>query len=228
MIEGFLKTEEDLILVKQTRPITPIIQKHFGFICSRCGCEGDRMLKNISYPFVCKHCSYSDVNKAKTEKIRAVKTLKYGDPNYNNSEKQANTMIAKHGGVGYAAADVRTKMWKNRTIEKDGILFNSKAEVAFYDFLIKEHIPFVAHPTEFLTYEYAGKTHRYFPDFIVNGKYVEIKGEHLLDEHGNLINPWDRKNDDILKAKQKCMTDNDVIIIIARNDYSKDGLTKLF
>lgn len=137
-------------------------------------------------------------------------------------------MIARYGGVGFAAQNVRIKMYNCRAIEKDGMVFNSKAEVAFYEFLKRENVEFIAHPSEYLTYECNGKIHKYFPDFIVNGKYVEIKGKHLIDENRNLINPWTKTYDDELKAKQQCMKENSVIIVIAQKEYTVDMLPELF
>lgn len=57
-------------------------------------------------------------------------------------------------------------------------------------------------------YEYNGEKHNYFPDFIVDGKFVEIKGEHLLGQ-----NPYDHSMDGLFKAKLQCMIDNNVEII---------------
>jgi hypothetical protein len=44
-----------------------------------------------------------------------------------------------------------------------------------------------------LTYEFDGKTWTYFPDFKVNGQYIEIKGDHFF-KNGKMICPYRCKN----------------------------------
>ncbi len=61
---------------------------------------------------------------------------------------------------------------------------------------------------KYFEYVVNGKTHRYIPDFINEGKIVEIKGDHFL-KNGNLINVYDKHLSKVLlSAKTQCMIAN--------------------
>lgn len=53
------------------------------------------------------------------------------------------------------------------------------------------------------------KTHKYYPDFEVNGKFYEIKGSHLLKDD-KLYNIFTKE---ILEEKTQCLIDNNVKIV---------------
>ena len=61
-------------------------------------------------------------------------------------------------------------------------------------------------------YSFNGKNHKYFPDFIVDGKYIEIKGDHFFKEDGTMYNPFDHTQDGLYEAKHQCMVNNNVEI----------------
>lgn len=61
----------------------------------------------------------------------------------------------------------------------------------------------------------------YKPDFIVEGKITEVKGDHFF-KNGKMICPWKHKNDTpekiewrngLFEAKHQCMIRNGVIIL---------------
>lgn len=56
-----------------------------------------------------------------------------------------------------------------------GYWCDSSWELAYVVYNIDHNIPFRRNHDYFL-YEYDGKTHKYYPDFIEEGKYIEIKG----------------------------------------------------
>ena len=58
-----------------------------------------------------------------------------------------------------------------------------------------------------------GNSYRYFPDFIVDGEVVEIKGDHLLDADKHLTKVYEIDDFDKLKAKDECMVKNNVKLI---------------
>ena len=60
-----------------------------------------------------------------------------------------------------------------------------------------------------LQYKYNGKEYNYYPDFKINDKLIEVKGEQFF-ENNNLINPYDRSLDGLCKAKQLCAQQNNV------------------
>lgn len=111
----------------------------------------------------------------------------------------------------------------------NGIYFHSQPELALYIYLVDHNIPFKYHVSTYFTYEYDGKLHKYYPDFIIDGKIVEIKGDQFFDKNGKMKAPFrsQYKSEEQYiyacknyEAKQKCMQENNVIIF-RNNDYQK-------
>lgn len=104
--------------------------------------------------------------------------------------------------------------------------FDSSWEFLVYDFLVEHNIPF-EYQVEPIEYEYNGKIHKYFPDFRVNGKIYEVKGDNFfrINESTNkeeMFCPWRNSNwsDEYYKwrcgleeAKHQCMIANNVTIL---------------
>lgn len=81
----------------------------------------------------------------------------------------------------------------------------------------------------YFEYEYGGKSHRYFPDFMVEGEFIELKGDHFFDESGKMRNPfrdprWTDQEylDECRKyeTKHQCMLVNGVKIL-RESQYAK-------
>lgn len=93
------------------------------------------------------------------------------------------------------------------TYSYNNITFDSSWELAVWIYHIDHNIQIVRHPAQ-LQYEKDGSMHIYLVDFKINDQFVEVKGDHLFDEHGNPIfdhkHPW--------KEKYQCMIDNNVEI----------------
>ena len=100
--------------------------------------------------------------------------------------------------------------------------FDSKPELAFYIWLIDHKYSFEFHPKIKFEYEFNNKIYFYKPDFLINDKYFEIKGDQFFDKNGKMICPWKYTNWTneyyYLKcaqyeAKHQCMLKNNVIIL---------------
>ena len=92
----------------------------------------------------------------------------------------------------------------------EGEWFDSSWEVYYYIYLTMRGFPFILKPSPALQYlDSRGKTHYYFPDFLVGGVYHEVKGGNLLKD-GKL---YDYGNKIFLVEKQKCLEDNNVKLI---------------
>lgn len=63
-----------------------------------------------------------------------------------------------------------------------------------------------------LTYNFNGIDHTYFPDFEINGKLIEIKGDQFF-RNGKMINPFDHSQDDLFEAKHQCGLQNGVLFL---------------
>lgn len=82
----------------------------------------------------------------------------------------------------------------------DSLNFDSSWELAVYIYCIDHKIHIEREPIRFKYNNDQGKECYYFPDFIINNRIVEIKGDQFLDENGTLKD----------KAKLKCIEDNNV------------------
>ena len=58
-----------------------------------------------------------------------------------------------------------------------------------------------------------GKQHEYYPDFLINGEYIEIKGDQYLDDRTGLYCEDNNFLVNGLHPKYKCMIDNNVKIL---------------
>ena len=138
------------------------------------------------------------------------------------------TCIERYGVDHYSKTrDYQLKLHKRYVNSKyPDISFSSKWEFLVYDFLIEHSILF-EYQIEPIPYEYDGETHYYFPDFKVNGRLYEVKGDQFFrinestgeeemfcpyrypectDEHYE----WKCGQ---YEAKHQCMIANNVIIL---------------
>lgn len=166
-------------------------------------------------------------------RIKETKLNRHGDANYNNIEQAKQTYYERTGytnpyynpdviehrfddyekRTGYANPshnpEVISKMRKKYTYNEIG--FDSSWELAYYIWLKDHDLTFKFHQTDPIEYEYAGKTHKYFPDFETTQGLVEIKNPKLLErmyESGTLDN-----------AKYECMVKHNVKIITDCREY---------
>lgn len=165
------------------------------------------------------------------------KEKRYGDKHYNNMPKQRQTMLDNYGVESNFQLSSHIQYMKDNKdeinakkratlldnfgmthvptfkYEYDRKLFDSKPELAYYIWLKDNGIQFNYQPNVDIMYEYDGKMHRYMPDFIVEGQYVEIKGDHFFKEDGTMQCPFDHSQDSLYEAKHQCMLANNVKIL---------------
>ena len=117
-----------------------------------------------------------------------------------------------HWGVDYAMQnkDVLSKV--HRKYNYNGLKFDSSWELAFWIYRVDNNISINREPRSF-TYEFDGKTHKYFPDFEVNGQLYEIKGAQFFDENGKVIDPYKNRSK-IFDVKFKCALENGVKFLL--------------
>lgn len=128
--------------------------------------------------------------------------VEYSFQSENNKEKSKKTCLEHFGQEFPPYMGIKR-------IYYDNIWFDSKYEVYFYIFLKWIKVDFKYQPCFFEYKDKNGKTHRYYPDFEVNGKFYEIKGSHLLKD-GKLYNIFTKE---ILEEKTQCLIDNNVKIV---------------
>ena len=155
----------------------------------------------------------------------------YGVDNPNKSkdiiEKRIDTNRKKYGTEFYLQTDECKQRSMKSKLEKygdafysglviyyyDNIYFRSKPELCFYIYNKDQGKDIVYEPHPYFKYQCEDKEYYYKPDFLLENKLYEIKGDYFFDDDGNLINPYDRSLDNVAKAKQLCMEEHNVTVL---------------
>jgi len=95
----------------------------------------------------------------------------------------------------------------------DNNYFDSSWELAYYIYLQTKKVFFLYKPAPIPYTTKNERKHLYFPDFFVNGSYIEIKGNHLINKDGILID----YSGTPLFEKTKCLSDNNVNILTGKD-----------
>ena len=191
-----------------------------------------------------------DINKKRIEKMKQTKKDKYGDENYNNYITSVETTLNKYGYKYFDYNKVfktNLKKYGNRCslhgkeihekvvktcLKKYGVpslvtakslykydnySFDSSWELLLYIYLKNNNISFEYHPKIYFKY---GDNKKYYPDFIIENKIYEIKGEQFF------INdkPIYKLNNKSWKDKYDCMISNNVIILRKKDLIEKYDL----
>lgn len=154
-------------------------------------------------------------------KGKQTKLALHGDENYNNVEKYKSTCIEKYGVENFS----QTNEWAKRIRKKirvDGLSFDSKDELAVWEFCKSHGLKCECQPEPIKYVDELGKPHTYHPDFKIENRYVEVKGDHFFKDD-EYITPFTKgaSDEEIEKikirdrAKYHCMIENDVIIILS-------------
>lgn len=172
-------------------------RKHFGVdypMQSKDVMKKSQETNMIKYGGKCPNCDEKIKEKRKELNIK-----KYGtscpankDPSINVKSRQ--TMIEKYGTISV-----------KRNFIYNEIIFDSSWELYFYIYMSEiKNFKVIRNP-KFIEYEFENKKYKYFPDFEIDGKFYEIKGDHLLEKM-KIENT--REN-----AKYKCMIENKIEIL---------------
>ena len=167
------------------------------------------------------------------QKIIETNKIKYGGNSPSCSkdvlEKIRKTTKEHFGVEHYAWTDDFKKTHRNifTNPKYENVTFDSSWEFKVYDFLTEHNIPFEYQPNVMLEYEFDGRHHRFHPDFLVDGRLYEVKGEQFfrINEftgQEEMFNPyrnieWSNERYDYecakYEAKHQCMIANNVRIL---------------
>ena len=144
-------------------------------------------------------------------------------------EKAYNTTKQRHGNEHYTQTEEyhKNKRHKYHSEKYPGFTFDSTWEVKVYEFCMDNNIQIEYSPSISYEYEYDGRTWTYHPDFLINGKVYEVKGDHFFKYNESSCqeemfcpyrNPrWSDDEYDWLckkfEAKHQCMIKNNVLIL---------------
>lgn len=137
-------------------------------------------------------------------KMRSTCMERYGKPSYSQTTEFKNILsdYNKNNPIKY----------KNSKYKYDNNYFDSSWEVAYYIWLKDHNIDFIYHPDTYFYYSYNGKQKRYEPDFLVNNEFIEIKGDHFIN-NDTFVNPYNNIKNEQYKAKQECLIKNSIKIL---------------
>ena len=138
------------------------------------------------------------------------------------ARKKATTTMKQRYGVETALQVHKFRLKQQQKYFYENKWFDSGAEIYFYIYHRDMGDSIEYQPDVKLFYEFKGKTHRYYPDFLLNGQLIELKGDHLFNDKGELINPWAKRLSESRRmelfdrdqAKLKCMKDGGVKIVL--------------
>lgn len=167
---------------------------------------------------------------AKNEEIRKKISFKYKQLSEDEKqiayEQHKQTCLEKYGVDWYSKTTefnlkIRKKYYYNN------IGFDSLPELAVYLYCINNNINIKRSDLKF-EYIINNEIHYYFPDFEIDGKLVEIKGDHFFKEDGTMCNPFDHSLDELFEAKHQCMLKNNIEIWKSKDyqfalDYFKNN-----
>jgi len=138
------------------------------------------------------------------------------NPSYSKEvlSKIENTLYQRYGvkhPLQYREFQLKTK---SKYIYED-INFDSSWELIFWLYnkeVLNNNITRILDP---LIYYYNDEEFKYFPDFKIDDKIYEIKGDHFFNDEGILIDPWDNSEygNGKAKAKYDCMLENHITIL---------------
>ena len=93
-----------------------------------------------------------------------------------------NTCLERYGVEHYSQSYEyhKNKRHKFHSEKYPGLTFDSNWEVKVYEFCKDNHIEVEYSPSISFEYEYDGRIWTYHPDFLINGKLYEVKGDQFF------------------------------------------------
>jgi hypothetical protein len=190
-------------------------------------------------------------NKSMVDKISKTNLEKYGSKwivQSKHFEKKSKETCLKKYGVEYSfqsenniskSLKTRYERYKdisfNRKYFYNNEWFDSSWELAYYIWLTDVNADFIFHPEPFKE-KYLGednKYHIYYPDFLVDGKYQEIKGNQFFNEKDEPFdlytkNFWWNKYSFMLKHNVEIIRFSDIKLILKyiSNKYGNNYLNQ--
>lgn len=155
------------------------------------------------------------------KKVFETKQARYGDPTFNNTAKSRQTLMDKYGVTCTMHIDAVVHKSRARYMYQS-IPFDSSYELAYYIWSIDNGRNIVAQPDIKFEYVYDNTVHEYNPDFVVDGKLIEIKGRQFFKDKtasSTMVNPYDHAQDALYEAKHQCMLAHNVEIIVDCSMY---------
>ena len=236
-VENIFQSEETKAKIHQT------CMERYGYECTSQVPEFIEKQKKTNIERYGVPCTLNTEENLTKRKETWLKTLGVDNSNKSNivKAKARKTCLKKYGTIYYTQTDEYKQRSMQTKMEKygdafysgfviyyyDNIFFRSKPELCFYIYNKDQGKDIVYEPHPYFKYQCEDKEYYYKPDFLLENKLYEIKGDYFFDDAGNLINPYDRSLDNIAKAKQLCMEEHNVTVLKSNKymfyvDYVKE------
>lgn len=150
-----------------------------------------------------------------------------------SNKKRKETSIKNYGVESVVSSEGNSNRLKGYLYE--GIRFDSGWELALYIWYKDHCMSAIYHPKYYIEYEDEnGKEHIYWPDFLVNGQFIETKGDQFFNDKDEPFNKytrtfWWNKYNALTKNNVKIMRKEDMIPYVKYvNDTYGKGYLKSF
>ena len=185
--------------------------------------QSNKIQKKISEAVNLKYNvnSVSQLSEVK-EKVKNTKNRKsIEDPNYSTGYfGSASYLKSLQEHYGKDIVNIsQTEYYQKTRFSKyyyNNLYFDSKPELALYIYHKDKGSNIIRTPYGI---RYENNKSIYFPDFEIDGQLYEIKGSHMINKDGILIDCKTGETNEHLMNKTGCMKDNNVKIIIDGNEY---------
>lgn len=137
---------------------------------------------------------------------------KYGEVFMFGSDSFKKRMCELHG-VEHSMQNPEIQKKAKSIYLYENINFKSTWELAVYIYSKDMGYDVEFQPNIKFEYFVNDKKHFYLPDFKINGKLIEVKGEQFINTDGTYKNPYDEALNPIYEAKHQCMIVNNIEII---------------
>ena len=206
------------------------IKKYGSEASSNCECVKEKIRKTMLDRY---GVEYSTQLSEIYDKIKRTCLIKYGVEYASQSSEFRNrvksTCLSKYGVENYAQSYEyhKNKRHKYHSEKYPELTFDSTWEVKVYEFCRDNNIQVEYSPEISYEYEYEGKIWTYHPDFLINERVYEVKGDNFFrinESTGQeeMFNPYRKQewSDERYEwecgkyeAKHQCMLRNNVIIL---------------
>lgn len=146
-------------------------------------------------------------NELTNEKRRKTCVIKYGAEHWTkNKEWLSNFQQEYFNKTGYYNPQQNPTIFNKRFSKYcyETVYFDSSWELAYYIWLKDNNIEFEYHSGVYFEYKIGNKIKKYYPDFILKDRIIEIKSDYLLNNNCKYRIP---------DEKMVCMKEHNVIIM---------------
>lgn len=108
----------------------------------------------------------------------------------------------------------------------DNQWFDSSWELAFYIWHKDSHIDLIHEPEKLQYFDRFGNSHWYFPDFKINNRFIEIKGNQFYGSNGEVLDEFKDKFNFMQSINVKILKYDDIkqYLTYINDTYGKDYL----